>query len=119
MKNLENEKIVINAYLSICPKSIISLQADTNYTWLHLENGKKIIVASTLKKVQKAFSSYQNFFRLNRSNIINMDYIQNYDLYSLELSLKNEMTTLIARRRKAEFVALMQSKKMNFNILVN
>lgn len=57
--------------------SIIRIEALSNYSAFILSNGKKIIVSHTLKEYDCILQD-DNFFRVNRSIIVNLDYAVKY-----------------------------------------
>jgi DNA-binding LytR/AlgR family response regulator len=56
------------------PQLIINMDADANYTIITMNTGQKIIVATTLKKIEAKVNDYKNFVRVNKSTILNTDY---------------------------------------------
>lgn len=88
---------------------IIRVEALSNYSNFYLANKQKIMVSKTLKEFEPVLT-LQNFFRVNRSCIVNTDYIVKYkneDGGMLELQdgsevgvgphRKNELVELLAR----------------------
>ncbi|NBU48379.1 MAG: LytTR family transcriptional regulator [Flavobacteriales bacterium] len=57
---------------------IIRCEADKNYTFFYLNNGKKILVSRTLKDFELLLSNH-GFFRVQQSHLINLEYIERYD----------------------------------------
>ena len=95
-------------------KQIIMLRADLNYTYIHLLDGSTILVSYTLKKVAERLVEFDYFIRPNKSFLLNMQYVTNFDGILLQISfpsgevLKN---TVISRRKRE---AIYQ-KMVNFN----
>ena len=95
-------------------KQIIMLRADLNYTYIHLLDGSTILVSYTLKKVAERLVAFDYFIRPNKSILLNMQYVTNFDGTLLQISfpsgevLKN---TVISRRKRE---AIYQ-KMVNFN----
>lgn len=56
---------------------IVSLQADSNYTIIHLSNMKKHVITKTLKDFEELMDPEQ-FVRIHKSSIVNLDYIKEY-----------------------------------------
>jgi two-component system LytT family response regulator len=90
-------------------KEIVRVEALSNYSTFHLVNKQKIMVSKTLKDFESLLTQ-QNFFRVNRSCIVNTDYIikyKNEDGGVLELHdgteigvgphRKNELLDLLSR----------------------
>ena len=56
---------------------IIRIEALSNYSTFYLISGQKIMVSKTLKEYESVLT-IQNFFRVNRSCIVNTDYVVKY-----------------------------------------
>lgn len=56
---------------------IIRAEADSNYTELHLVNGKKIVSSKTLKEIEISLSK-SSFIRVHKSHLINISFIKKY-----------------------------------------
>jgi two-component system LytT family response regulator len=56
---------------------IIRCDSDGNYTFFILTNGKKIIVSRTLGEYEQMFAD-DNFFRVHRSHLINLEHVKKY-----------------------------------------
>jgi two-component system LytT family response regulator len=56
---------------------IIRCDSDGNYTFFILTNGKKIIASRTLGEYEQMFSD-DNFFRVHRSHLINLEHVKKY-----------------------------------------
>ena len=86
---------------------IIRVEALSNYSTFYLINKQKIMVSKTLKEFEPVLTM-QNFFRVNRSCIVNTDYIIKYkheDGGVLELQDGSEVG--VGPNRKNELVELL------------
>ncbi len=84
---------------------IIRIEALSNYSAFILSDNKKIIVSHTLKEYERLVQT-DNFFRANRSTILNLDYIVKYkrgDGGTLELSDGCEVE--VSPQKKDELMA--------------
>ncbi len=106
---MKTNTIHVGGRKKICPDEIMMLEGNTNYTDLYLLDGKKITVATTLKKLEKRFVICQNFFRPHKSFIVNLDYLSDYQANSNEFTMQNDRTILISRRRKIAFQSRLAS----------
>ena len=108
------ELIHIGSRRQVELEQVIMLQADLNYTYVHLLDGSSILVSCTLKKMAERFVAFDYFIRPNKSVVLNMQYITSFDGSLLQISfpsgevLKN---TVISRRKK-KFI---NQKMNNFN----
>lgn len=98
---MNQASIFIGGRQSINPEEVISLRADVNYTKVFLADGKKIIVATTLKEIESRFRNCPKFFRISKSQIINIDCINN--IQNEKILLKNGEIIVASRRRKKAF----------------
>lgn len=55
------------------------LRAFENSTVIFLTNNRTIIANHLLREVEKMLSNYTNFVRINRSEIVNVDYIDGFE----------------------------------------
>jgi DNA-binding LytR/AlgR family response regulator len=100
---MKTNTIHIGGRKSICPDEVMLLEANENYTVLYLENGKKILVATTLKTLEQRFIICQKFIRTHRSHIINIEFISDYQSDNNKIMMQNKKMILISRRRKNAF----------------
>jgi DNA-binding LytR/AlgR family response regulator len=96
------ETIHIGGRKHVEPSSVIFLIADQNYTKLILADGTKLYVATTLKKLHERLQKSGDFFRPNRGNLLNMNYVDSYT--ESTITLTNKQTFTITRRRKLSFM---------------
>jgi two-component system, LytTR family, response regulator len=84
-------------------KDLMYLQADSNYTILHLSGLNKIVSTRSLGEFEKILEE-PAFFRIHKSTIINMNYLQGYSSYEGNFAELNDGTRLsISRRKLNEF----------------
>jgi two-component system LytT family response regulator len=57
--------------------SIISCEADSNYSILMLKNGKKITVSTTLKEIEEIMEEH-SFVRVHRAHVVNLNEVEKY-----------------------------------------
>jgi two-component system LytT family response regulator len=82
---------------------IMYLQADSNYTIIHLSGLNKIVATRSLGDFEKILSD-PAFFRIHKSTIINMSFLQAYSSYEGNFAELNDGTRLsISRRKLNEF----------------
>lgn len=84
-------------------RDLMYLQADSNYTILHLSGLNKIVSTRSLGEFEKILEP-PAFFRIHKSTIINMNYLQAYSSYEGNFAELNDGTKLsISRRKLNEF----------------
>ncbi len=83
VKNFINKpnKLVINTFdkvFIIDADNIIHCEAVNNYTRFHLDNGEDILAAKTLSKFENLLAKTENFIRVHRSHLININHIKSF-----------------------------------------
>lgn len=82
---------------------IMYLEADSNYTILHLAGLKKIVATRTMGDFEKILDQPE-FFRIHKSIIININFLRAYSSYQGNFVELTDGTSLnISRRRLTEF----------------
>lgn len=82
------------------PQLIVNIDADVNYTIITLNIGQKIIVATTLKKIEAKVLAHKNFVRVNKSTILNTDYAR---LHENSFVLPDKRVVEFSRRKWKKF----------------
>lgn len=108
----KTELIHLGSRKNIAPESILMLKSDVNYTIIYLEDGSQILSSTTMGIIEKRLAEF-HFFRTNRSTIINLDFISNYERNAktgdyLKVVMKNRVEVPLSRRRIDSFMAIMQ-----------
>ncbi|WP_435355225.1 LytR/AlgR family response regulator transcription factor [Emticicia sp. SJ17W-69] len=102
--------IKISHNKNVRPSEVVFLRADVNYTELHFENGNKIVLAKTLKKLQESFSQ-QGFFRISKTFIINLKFLSNAMGNHTIVKMKNNVELNVSRRRREDLKDFLESHK--------
>ena len=68
----------LNGYEFVELKDIVRCEAEGNYTKFHFTNGKTSLISKTLKTYADLLADF-NFFRVNRSHVINLTHIAKYE----------------------------------------
>lgn len=99
----------VGGRLNVNPEEIILLQADINYTRVFFIDGKSTIVATNLGKLENRFVD-ENFFRPNKSYIINLKYVSGFfqEEQQAQIMMSNAVEINISRRKVLAF-----SKRIN------
>tara|TARA_R110001592_G_C13108138_1_gene744693 strand:+ start:875 stop:1621 length:747 start_codon:yes stop_codon:yes gene_type:complete len=87
-------------------KDIICFKAESSYTEIFLLKDRKIIASKPLKFYAPIFEDDATFFRLDRTYLINTNYIKSYSKDKDTVELENGIEIPLARRRKKEFLDL-------------
>jgi len=82
------------------PAELTYLQADGNYTILHIAD-QSIIVANLSFKEFGKILAYPEFYRINSSTIINMNYLKSFTNDTVVLACKAQLT--LSRKKISDF----------------
>ncbi len=103
---MEAKEINIGGRQMVNPQELISLKGEINYTTVHFQGGKKkVMVATTLKKIQTQLEPFPNFYRITKSTIINLDCISR--IKNNQIFLINGEVMVPSRRRAKDFFNLL------------
>ncbi|HEX8516500.1 MAG TPA: LytTR family DNA-binding domain-containing protein [Bacteroidia bacterium] len=104
-----NERVIL-----IKLSAVGYLEADGRYTKIYTVNGGAYTLARTLKDFEATLHGNKFFFRINKTNIINLNYVKEYSKgeYCV-IKLETEQAFEISRRKKQEFIASI--KRLNNN----
>ena len=85
-------------------KDIIRCESDNNYTNIFINDGKKYFVSKTLKEFDEMLTPF-NFFRIHKSHLINLNYLQKYNKGEGGYVIMEDGSELeVSRRRKEDFI---------------
>ncbi len=99
----------MEGYYFVEVKDIIRCQSQNNYTAFHFLNGKKILVSRTLKIFSKMLEDH-NFFRISRSDLVNLNHIVTFGRQkSPTLTLSDDTKLTISMRRKEAFLKVIET----------
>jgi two-component system, LytTR family, response regulator len=94
-------------------KDIIWLEANDNYTNLYLNAQKKIIASKTLKEFEVILPS-NDFFRIHRSALINVNYVKEYsNNEGGEVILSDGTHVQVSKARIQEFAEFIKTKSVS------
>lgn len=85
----------------IATQEVVLLRGNANYTELHFENGNKIVLAKTLKRLHESFSEH-GFFRISKTNMINLKFIAKTNENFALVKMKNNLELHVFRRRRID-----------------
>lgn len=113
MGNLLKSKVALptqHGYQMEKINNIVYCEADQNYTKIHLVTGKHILVSKTLKLVEELLPDIC-FFRIHKSFLINLNYVDRYSRTDGHRVLMEDGTQLdVANRRTEDFIKAITAK---------
>lgn len=93
---------------------MVSLQADSNYTIIHMKDMQKLVISKTLKDFEELLDESQ-FARIHKSYIVNLKYIKEYSTIDggiVKMSDGNHWS--ISRRQLDLFLEKMKMASLMF-----
>lgn len=87
-------------------EDIINLEAQGNYTAIHLVNNRKLMISKNLQSIEKQLEKNINFIRIHRSHIVNLLFIKKY-LNAGSVELENDTILPISNSRKTKLLESM------------
>ena len=87
-------------------KSIVFLKADSNYTTIHLSDGKQYLTSKTIKHYQEKLESGP-FFRPHQSYLINTEYIREYNKSDSNILLENNVSIPVSKNKKESLLNML------------
>lgn len=111
VNNLQSVIYTDRKKTSIIIRDIMMLEGQGNYTYVHLSNGKKILLSKTLKEFCELFSQ-NDFARIRKSHLVNLNFLKEVDFSAdLSVTMQTGQRIEISRRRKSEFQQQFRSFK--------
>ncbi|WP_417859568.1 LytR/AlgR family response regulator transcription factor [Winogradskyella sediminis] len=102
----DKKKITINTdgkLLFLDIDDIIYIESDGNYSTLHLQKQKKIVITKKLKEVDAILPEHY-FFRIHNSYIINLNKIKAFIKNEGYVVMDSDHKIPVARQRKSDFL---------------
>jgi two-component system LytT family response regulator len=94
----------INEYILTTEDNIISCHSSGNYTEVHLEDGRKVVISKTLKDVEKSFRTSW-FVRVHHSHLINLKHaIKFLKKDGARLLLDNGNEVMVSRSKRKDLM---------------
>lgn len=103
-KHVSSELLLyLTGRMSISYDAILMLTANSNYTEILMKDGTTYMSSTNLGVFEKRLNRF-NFFRLNRSVLINLSYLENFSVSAKKIGLvklkQNNQEFQVSRRRK-------------------
>ncbi len=99
---MQSQNIYIGGRQEVNPQEVLMLKADINYTIVYFMDGKKCIVATPLKRLEARFSLY-DFFRANKTFMVNLKCVENYSEATKSIKIADYERITVSRRRQLDF----------------
>ena len=92
----------MNRYVVVPVTEVLYIQSDVNYCYVYLKDGRKFLIAKTLKEYNDQLDNAL-FARVHKSYLINLSAVQGCDYEGYEVQLSNGAILPIARRKRKLF----------------
>ena len=90
------------------PEEIVACVSDSNYTTVHFIDGRKKLIAKTLKEFDLMLSKY-HFFRSHHSYLVNLKQVKEYiRTDGGYLVMRNKMTIPVSKSKREAFLNLLK-----------
>lgn len=104
-KNIKDQTLVLKTQqgeLHLKLKNIIYISGERNYSYIHLDKGKKELVSKTLSNLEELLDE-KDFYRCHKSYLVNKVHIVSEPI-AVQIKLSNGQSIPISRRKKDAFL---------------
>jgi len=104
----EKVAIPVDGKIQMIPfSSIIYCESESNYTFIYVEDNRKLLLSKTLKEVEKLIT-HPDFFRVQNSYLVNLNHIKEYIRgEGGELIMSNGDEVRVSRNKKTALLMLL------------
>lgn len=89
---------------------ILLLKAEANYTHVQFNDGSCFLSSTNLGLLEKRLCTNDQFFRPNRSYIINLTYVAEFQQFSKIIKMENNEIITLSRRKAKQFIEIANPK---------
>lgn len=93
---------IMNRYVVVPVTEILYIQSDVNYCFVYLKDGRRFLIAKTLKEYHQQLDT-KLFARSHKSYLVNLSAVDYCDYAGYELQLVTGARLPIARRKRKLF----------------
>lgn len=104
--NAAFSQVHVGSRTYIKPTEIVMISADISYSYIHLSDGKKIMVSTNIQKLQERLLAAKNIVRVHRSFMINTKYLKYID--GVYAYLIHDNQCIISRRKRNDLFNAIQ-----------
>lgn len=89
---------------------IVSLEAKGNYTLIHFQDQRKVMVCKTLRAVELNLDCAARFVRIHRSFTINLDRLEAYTKgKAAYVTMENKMSINVSASKRLDFLEALKN----------
>lgn len=89
-----------HGYTVVSSNEILRLESDGRYTWVFLEDGRRILVSKTLRDFEGTLED-ADFMRIHNRHIINLNFVRSFDRKGLLLMADGSEVEVSKRKKEA------------------
>lgn len=108
----QNHKLMLPIFEGLLFQSVAEitlLEAESNYTRLHLTNGGQVLICKTLSLMETALAPYPQFVRIHRSYLVNLHTVEKYIRgKGGQVILQDGRTVNVSNSRKASLMEALE-----------
>jgi two-component system, LytTR family, response regulator len=111
-ENKINKRIVLKTFESIYVislKDIVRCEAEGSYSRFFMKDKRKILVSRQLKEFEELFES-ENFSRVHKTHLVNMEFVEQYRKADGTLKLTDGTVIPVAQRKKEEVLGYLKDR---------
>ncbi|WP_337042657.1 LytR/AlgR family response regulator transcription factor [Emticicia sp. 17c] len=113
-ENLTTPIIFFNKKTSVNVNEIVLLEANINYTTIHFDKGRQMVLATTIKKMELLLKEH-GFLRIHKKYVLNLSYTDDSLLKSGTFTLQNNIQIRVSRRKRGELRKKMKVSRTKIN----
>ncbi len=98
IESLPDYSVNIGGRTWLDASEVAYFEACSNYTVVHFHSRRKIMVATTLGKIENRVADFGLFVRPHRGIVVNAQFVKSFDLNSI--LLQNALKIEVPRRKK-------------------
>jgi len=101
-----NEKIALptpEGFLFVRANEIIRCESDKVYTWIYMQQGRKILCSYNIGEFRKILPEHI-FFQIHKSHIISLQYVRSFNGKDNTIELSDGTIIPVSRRNKNSFL---------------
>ena len=100
-KQVPDPIVFLNKKTQVNASEITLLEGHINYTTVHFEERKSLIIATTLKKIEPLLKDH-DFIRIHKRFVLNLNYADASLLKKDIITFQNNIEIKVSRRKRCE-----------------
>ena len=93
---------ISNSKISVDPDTILFIRIENGYCRLYRTDNTKHIITNIISEIATQLKDF-SFFKIHRTCIVNLEYVENYGVYPGKELLVNNYRVVLAKRKRLVF----------------